>query len=156
MGLRSCLQGAPWCVGPEGAKAWQNLLRSAPPNALRESAFPTSVVNTAAGNQTRNKCSGRHAVGPPRHVAFVTQVGSTLVTYSTTWARARTPLARHQFDDRSGGRCPRVEYPKLRSVDVTERVSWRKKCQTKGVSKYGGLTRQLDRTLQSLTRDRGS
>ncbi len=32
---------------------------------------------------------------------------------------------------------PRVEYPKLRSVDVTERVSWRKKCQTKGVSKEG-------------------
>ena len=44
-------------------------------NVLSKPAFPTSVVNTSAGNQTQNKCSGCHAVGPPRHVAFVTQVG---------------------------------------------------------------------------------
>ena len=35
-------------VAPERAKAWQKLLRCAPPNALCKLPFPASVVNTDA------------------------------------------------------------------------------------------------------------
>jgi len=45
--------------------------------------------------------------------------GSSSVTYGTTWAHTKSPFIRHQNDYSSGGRCPRIEYPKLRSVDVT-------------------------------------
>lgn len=64
-------------------------------------------------------------------------------THGTTSARARTPLACHQVDGMSGGPCPTVEFLKLCLIDVTERVRWRKKCQTKGVSKQGGDLRRF-------------